>query len=398
MIANLARRALLAALPCAGMAALAPRLALATTQARYDKRLIVVILRGAMDGLSAVAPVGDPDYATLRGPLAIAAPGLTHGGTGLNRLFALHPSLAPLHPLYLAREMLVVHAMASPYRDHSHFEAQAVMENGSISTSGAADGWLNRFLVLMRATNWGDTGFAFGSGVPLTLQGAAAVNNWCPNPERMAGNVMLLSTAAMYAADPALRDALIAGLNSAALASTATPGVSPLSAFAKLAQSAGQIMAADSGPNVATIEANGWDTHIHQGGASGALADLLAALAEGVLLLKQGLGARWAQTAVVVITEFGRAAVPNGTGGTDHGTASAGFAFGGAVAGGRVLANWPGLSRGALYQGRDLAPTLDMRSFLKGIVGDHFRLPAGSLRTVFPGSGAAPALGGLIRA
>lgn len=397
MIANLGRRALLSALPCAGMAALAPRLAMATTQARHSQRLVVIILRGAMDGLSAVAPVGDPDYATLRGPLAIAAPGLSLGGTGLNSLFALHPSLASLHPLYLAREMLVVHAMASPYRDHSHFEAQAVMENGSTSTSGASDGWLNRFLVLMRAASWGDTGFAFGPSVPLTLQGAAAVDNWCPNPERMADNVMLRSTAAMYAADPALRGALIAGLNSAALASATTPGVSKLSAFANLAQSAGQIMAGDAGPNVATIETYGWDTHIQQGGASGMLADLLASLAEGVLLLKQGLGARWAQTAVVAITEFGRTAVPNGTGGTDHGTASAGFAFGGAVAGGRVQANWPGLSRGALYQSRDLAPTLDMRSFLKGIVGDHFRLPSGSLRTVFPDSGAVLALNGLIR-
>ena len=396
MTASLSRRGLLGALPCLGMVAAAPRLAFATTATQRDQRFVVVILRGAMDGLSAVAPVGDPDYATLRGALAIHKPGLPGGGVSLGGMFALHPALAPLYPMYQAREMLVLHAMASPYRDRSHFDAQAVVENGTAAPAGAPDGWLNRLMSTMGASHWTGSGFAFGSTVPLMLQGKASVGNWSPVTDTAASTSLQDQAAAMYAPDPLLGSAFAEGLACAALAGQATMAAG-LPAFARVAQAAGQILAVDGGPNIATIEAFGWDTHVHQGAATGGLANQLAALAQGLVLMKAGLGARWANTVVVALTEFGRTAVPNGTGGTDHGTAGAGFAFGGAVAGGRVLANWPGLSKGALYQGRDLAPTLDMRSFLKGVLADYFKLSATPLGVVFPGSAAAPPLGGTIR-
>ncbi len=365
-----------------------PGVAFARVAARPDRMFVLIILRGAMDGLGAVPPLHDPDYAALRGPLAV------DGALPLDGKFGLHPALAPVHDFYARGEMTIVHAMASPYRDRSHFDAQNVIETGALRPGMAGDGWLNRTLVALRASTI--SGIAFTPEMPLVLKGAAPVANWQPQARH---DDISAAVTRMYSADPALAAAYAQGLAAGGTVETASLGAPRKRDFASLALIAGKTLAAPDGPNVAVLEIGGWDTHVAQGAAKGRLANALAQLGAGVAALRQGAGDRWAQTVVVAVTEFGRTAHPNGTGGTDHGTATAGFAFGGALAGGRVVADWPGLSPAALYQQRDLAPTADLRGFLKGVLGDHLGVPTVALeRHIFPGSATARPMPGLIRA
>jgi uncharacterized protein (DUF1501 family) len=365
-----------------------PGVAFARIATRPDRLFVLVILRGAMDGLGAVPPLHDPDYAALRGKLAV------DGALPLDGKFGLHPALAPVHDFYARGEMTIVHAMASPYRERSHFDAQNVIETGAIRPGMAGDGWLNRTLVALRAQTI--SGIAFTPEMPLVLKGAAPVANWQPQAKH---EDISAAVARMYGADRVLSAAYAQGLAAGGVVETASIGAPRKRDFVSLALIAGKTLAAPAGPNVAVLEIGGWDTHVAQGAAKGRLANALAQLASGVAALRQGLGDRWGQTVVVAVTEFGRTAHANGTGGTDHGTATAGFAFGGALAGGRVIADWPGLSPAALYQQRDLAPTADLRGFLKGVLGDHLGVPNAALeQRVFPGSTAARPMPGLIRA
>jgi len=374
-----------------------PGLAFASVPARPGRRFALVILRGAMDGLSVVAPLSDPDYAPLRGTLAIGTPTAPNGALPLDGRFWLHPALAPLHPLYGRGEMVIVHAMASPYRERSHFDGQNVIETGMVRPGDTGQGgWLNRTLATLGGTGMsaGIRGVAFTSAMPLVLQGHAPASNWQPGGVRADLTEAVLR---MYEIDPILRAAYAQGM--------ATHGmVDALAANAKgrdfrsLGIVAGTTLAAEDGPNVAMLEIGGWDTHIGQGAAKGRLAGALQQLAAGLDAMRTSLGLRWSDTVIVAVTEFGRTAHQNGTGGTDHGTATAGFAIGGAVAGGRVIADWPGLSNAALYQGRDLAPTTDLRSFIKGLLGDHLGVTAAALEgKIFPDSAMARPMHGLIR-
>lgn len=385
-------RALLAATTLVAMDT-APRLAFANISARPGRRFVLIILRGAMDGLAAVPPLSDPDYASLRARMALGTPQAPGGALPLDGKFWLHPALAPIHPLYAHGEMIVFHAMASPYRDRSHFDAQNVIESGMVHPGWSRDGWLNRTLVALHAT--GVQGIAFTPTLPLVLKGDAPSSNWQPENGRVDIEDTVLH---MYRTDPVLKAAYQEGLTARGLIEAANRGASQKRGFGDLSAVAGKTLAAEDGPNLAMLEIGGWDTHVGQGTAKGRLAAALASLAEGVEALHQGLGDRWHETVVVAITEFGRTARPNGTGGTDHGTATVGFAFGGAVAGGRVVADWPGLAAGALYQARDLAPTLDVRAVLKAILGDHLGVPSAALDTeIFPDSAMAKPLPGLIR-
>ncbi len=365
-----------------------PGVAFARIAGRPDRLFVLIILRGAMDGLAAVPPTGDPDYAKLRAALAPA------GALKLDNRFALHPALSPLHDYYVHGDMAIIHAMASPYRDRSHFDAQNMIETGLVRPGMSNDGWLNRTLVALKA----DTiaGIAFTPAMPLVLKGRAPVSNWQPDGKR---EDISAAVKQMYAADPVLSSAYAEGLAAGGVVDNASQGTPPKRDFATLALVAGKTLAAPNGPNVAVLEIGGWDTHVGQGPAKGRLANALSQLAAGVVALRQGLGASWTNTVVMAVTEFGRTAHANGTGGTDHGTATAGFLFGGAVSGGRVLADWPGLSQAALYQKRDLAPTTDLRGVLKGVLGDHLAVPAAALEQhIFPASGAARPVQGLIRA
>ena len=371
-----------------------PGLAFASVAAPPERRFVLIIMRGAMDGLSAVPPLADPDYGALRGKLALGTAAAANGALGLDGRFWLHPALAPLYPLYQRQELAVLHAIASPYRERSHFDAQNMLETGLGRPGAGNDGWLNRTLVALGAD--GIRGIAFTPEMPLVLKGRAPVSNWQPDAGHDTLNEQVER---MYGADPLLGRAFAQGVAASGVVKAANVGAPGKRDFPSLAAFAAHTLAAADGPNVAVLEIGGWDTHVGQGTVKGRLANALGQLAAGITSLSSGIGARWQHTVVAALTEFGRTAHPNGTDGTDHGTATAAFLAGGAVAGGRVIADWPGLSEGALYQKRDLAPTADLRGLLKGVLGDHLQVTSAALEgQIFPGSGGVKPMQGLIRA
>lgn len=397
----------------ASLLALAARGAQAATEA--DPRLIVVILRGAMDGLAAVAPYGDPDYAELRGILALKEPGQEGGLLDLGGMFGLHPAMAALHPLYAQGALLPIHATASPYRGRSHFDAQMVLENGLNAPRSTKDGWINRTLAAVpvragrRVADY-RIGLSVGQATPLAMRGAIPIATWAPAaPPTVSGDLMQ-SLTELYAPDPAFAAALSQGVSAHAMAESvlgANAGMKGSGArrsfqpqsFKLLAQATGKLLAAADGPRVAVLEMGGWDTHSGQGALDGRLAPLLAGLANGLAALPEAMGAVWSNSVVIAMTEFGRTVAVNGTGGTDHGTGGCAFLVGGAVQGGRVLADWPGLSIDRLLDGRDLRPTIDLRSVVKGVLRDHLKIADRNLdAAVFPDSGGAKPLPGLVRA
>jgi uncharacterized protein (DUF1501 family) len=374
-----------------------------------SSRLVVVILRGALDGLAAVPPYADPDYASLHRELAIAAPGGPGGALALNNTFGLHPSLAFLHERYSAGELIVFNAVASPYRDRSHFDGQNVLENGLSKPVGSADGWLNRALLALprRAAGPGERAVAIDLNVPLILRGEAPVVSKSPQAAADVDEDLLARLADLYSNDDWFSARLSEAVQTDKMVDDAGALTMPKDAVrpaaadrvSAVAHMAASLMRNDGGPEVAVIEASGWDTHANQGGANGALAQRLAGLDKALRVLADELGPLWPQTAVLVVTEFGRTAAVNGTRGTDHGTGGCAFLAGGAVRGGRVIADWPGLKRAALLDNRDLRPTLDLRSVFKAVLGEHMHVDANTLaKRVFPDSSGARPLQGLIRA
>jgi uncharacterized protein (DUF1501 family) len=388
-------------------------------------RFVFVILRGALDGLAAVPPYGDADYARLRGEVALAAPGAAGGALKLDGLFGLHPSLAFLHESFGAHELVVFHAMASPYRERSHFDGQDVLENGYARAHAVQTGFINRALAALPADHnarGGELGIALGQNVPLVMRGPAPVASWSPAHLAALDEDTLQRISDRYSTDALLSQRLADALATQSVASAAAdapamqgsagePAPSELLAqreagnvrrgapYKEIIHATAGFLKSDDGPRVAVFDASGWDTHANEGGAEGQLAARLAGLDSGMRSLKDELGPVWRDTAVLIVTEFGRTAAVNGTRGTDHGTAAAAFLVGGAVDGGRVIATWPGLSSRALYEGRDLAPTLAMHSVLKGVLADHLQVPTRALESsVFPDSAAAKPMQGLVRA
>jgi uncharacterized protein (DUF1501 family) len=375
-----------------------------------SSRLVVVILRGALDGLAAVPPYADPNYASLHRELAIAAPGGPEGASALNDTFGLHPSLSFLHERFAAGELVVFNAVASPYRDRSHFDGQNVLENGLTKPIGTADGWLNRALAALPRVKGqsADRAVAISQNVPLILRGEAPVISKSPQATPDVDEDLLARLADLYSKD----DWFSARLSEAVQTEKMVDGAADLSTKAAgpvragypdrvgaVARMASELMRSEGGPEIAVIEASGWDTHANQGGAKGLLATRLAGLDQGLKSLADGLGPLWPRTAVLVVTEFGRTAAVNGTRGTDHGTGGCAFLVGGAVHGGQVIADWPGLRRTALLDNRDLKPTLDLRSVFKAVLDEHMHVDANTLaKRVFPDSSGARPLQGLIRA
>ena len=411
----------------AGGALLTSRVAFARTGERRS-RFVLIIMRGALDGLAAVPPHGDRDYAALRGEFALRAPGEAGGALPLDGFFGLHPSLAFLQQCYAARELTVLHALASPYRERSHFDGQDVLENGSPRAHALTTGWLNRALAQAPGQAQREAGVALGQNVPLVMRGPAEVTSWSASKLGALDEDTLARITDLYAGDPLLSvrfaDALAADAiasadragSLAAMAPDTAPDTAPraMSAagtlqparpaqangarYAQVVRAAAGFLRQEAGPRVAVFDTTGWDTHANEGAAAGQLAGRLSALDSGLATLRQELGPVWSDTVVLLVTEFGRTAAINGTRGTDHGTATVALLVGGAVAGGRVIADWPGLSARALYQGRDLAPTLDLRSVLKGVLQEHLLVPPRELeRTVFPDSRTARPLTGLVR-
>jgi uncharacterized protein (DUF1501 family) len=373
-----------------------------------DRRFIVVVLRGGLDGLAAVPAHGDPDYADLRGALALPQSG-PGAPIDLDGLFGLHPSLPNLSEMWRERELAIFHNVSTPYRDRSHFDAQNVLETGAAKPHLVNDGWLNRALAPL-ALDGGNGALAVSPSPPLLLEGASRVTSWVPSRMAAADEDFLARVGALYAGDPVLGSALQQALVTRAAATTSAhdapsdpmrtaTGPAAGGPIASLMQGAGKILAADNGPRIAVFDISGWDTHFNQGAGDGQLARRLQALDEGLAALKMALGPLWNKTAVVAASEFGRTVAVNGTGGTDHGTAGVAFLFGGAVAGGSVHAEWTGLNPAGLKDGRDLPARTDMRALFKAVLSDHFRISKQALdEHVFPDSAAVTPLHGLIRA
>ena len=379
---RLTRRGALLGLGCAMTLG---RAALALARVPTERRFVVVLLRGGMDGLSVLVPHGDRDLAAWRAPLVPA------GLLDLGGFWGLHPALPGLHDMYAAGEALAVQSVAGPDRSRSHFAAQDALELGN-SGHGLADGWLNRV-----AGAIGAPALAVGAGVPLLLRGRAPVDDFLPEGKWHAPADYYAMVLALNRSDrltgPAMERALHdRGVTAAALAGAAPPS-GQAAGFATLASAAGRLLAAPNGPRIAALEADGWDTHVRQ---APRLGRALARLDAGLVALRQGLGDAWRQTAVLVVTEFGRTVRMNGSEGTDHGTATVAFVLGGAVAGGRVAGTWPGLAAGRLLDHRDLSPTTDVRAVAKGVLAQHLGLDEAALARVFPASDTVGPMHGLL--
>ena len=376
-------------LHAAAATTLAPwaRLSLAAAPAAAAGRhFVFVVLRGGMDGLTAVPAVGDPAFAAARGPLAQ----LGGAPLPLDGPFALHPLLPQLHAMYGQGELLVLHAVGLPYRERSHFDAQQVLESGGSRPHELATGWLGRAVAATGAAPL--AAVALETAVPLVLRGPSAVDTWAPSVLPEPGADLVGRLESLYRDDAALAQALArARLLRATPGMAANPPAEPGAARGQAVQLARK--AADflqRGSQVAVLELGGWDSHANQAAPQGALSanlrrldDLLAALRDGLLA-----GGTWGRTAVLVATEFGREVAVNGTGGTDHGSGGAAFVLGGAVRGGRVLADWPGLAPKDRFEGRDLRVTTDLRAAIRPLLTDHLQLPRAAIDSlVLPGSG-----------
>lgn len=388
------RRALLLGGAAFAAWAYVPKFAQAAPGGR-DPRLVVIILRGALDGLATVAPLGDPDYAGLHGAIALTADG-PHAALALDPFFALHPAMPEFARMYREKKAVVAHAVATPYRERSHFDGQDVLESGFAGPGRVQSGWLNRAIEALPRGPRVASGLAIGPTTPLVLRGAAPTVAWAPANLPNAADDTAMRLLDLYNhRDPALAKALTQGLSLDKIAMQGTGemkgqgGKGGVNAMRNVARGAAKLMSSDDGPRIAAIAFDGWDTHAQEGGPIGRLAQLLGGLDGALADFESGLGDKWRDTAIVVATEFGRTARINGTAGTDHGTGTIALLAGGAIRGGRVIADWPGLKAAALYENRDLAPTTDLRAILKGVLKDHLGLGERVLaETVFPDSAA----------
>ena len=376
-----------------------------------DPRFLAIILRGALDGLAAVAPVGDPGWVALRGDNALTLEGKTPA-LKLNDFFALNPAMPNLHRLFLAKEAAIVHACATPYRERSHFDGQDVLESGLARPTVSESGWLNRALASLapggRVNPAGSRAFAVGPVTPLVVRGPAPVLPWSPQRILPASEDTVARLLDLYRhSDAKFAAALEEHSRLAAIElkgemdqkpGAPTPGPAQVRAyFADVAGTAAKFLAQADGPRVGALALDGWDTHNNEGIANGRLAQLLGALDGALAAIETNMGPAWRETVVALVTEFGRTARINGTEGTDHGTATVALIAGGALQGGRVIADWPGLKAADLYENRDLKPTTDLRAVLKGLLRDHLRADERALaQNVFPGSADVKPMAGLV--
>jgi uncharacterized protein (DUF1501 family) len=367
--------------------ALMPRLTLAAVPGS-ERRLVFVFLRGGMDGLAAVPAHGDPQFAARRGDLAAEH-------LRLDATFGLSAYLAEMHKLYGAGELAVLHAVATPYRERSHFDGQNLLENGTARPFGRDSGWLNAALGAGGRVG----GVALGQSIPLVLRGPAHVGSWSPSRLPVPDADLLARLAELYRGDALLEPSFAAARKAQAMmeggGSAGMGGAQP--PVVALARAAGEMLGKDSGPRVASLDFGGWDSHINQVGEYSALTRNLRLLDRSVAALKEALGPAWRHTAVLIVTEFGRTVAPNGSRGTDHGTGGAALVAGGAVRGGRVIADWPGLAERDLHEGRDLRPTLDLRSLFKAALAAQLGVSEARLETeVFPDSRGVRPLSGIL--
>ena len=383
----------------------APKLARAEGR---DPRFLTIILRGALDGLAAVAPVGDPDWVKLRGDNALKLEGTTPA-LPLDGFFALNPAMPNLHRLYKAGHAIIAHATATPYRERSHFDGQDVLESGYGKVGRADTGWLNRALASLAPAERVATpasvrrSFAVGPITPLVVRGPAPVLSWIPPRLPPASDETTMRLLDIYRhTDPTLARVFEERMHLEAIAGTdpnrrQAANAGPVvqigninqvrTYFTEAAGAAAKFLATPDGPRVGALALDGWDTHVNEGAVNGRLSNLLGALDGAIAAIETNMGAAWSETVVALVTEFGRTARINGNEGTDHGTGTVALFAGGALRGGRVIADWPGVSETNLYQNRDLKPTIDLRAVLKGLLKDHLRVEDRALtHDIFPDS------------
>ena len=374
-----------------------------------DPRFLAIILRGALDGLATVAPIGDPDWLALRSENALTLDGKTPA-LKLDEFFALNPAMPNLHRMFESKEAIIVHASATPYRERSHFDGQDLLESGLPRPGASETGWLNRALAGLasagRVDPRGSKLFAVGPVTPLVVRGPAPVLSWSPQRVLPAGEDTVQRLLALYRdCDAKLAGVIEDNSKFAAAVEQRSSGQKPNAPgpgqvrayFSEAAGTAAKFLSRPDGPRVGALALDGWDTHFNEGIAQGRLSQLLGALDEALGAIKTNMGAAWRETVVALATEFGRTARINGTEGTDHGTATVALLVGGALKGGRVIADWPGLKPADLYQDRDLKPTTDLRAVLKGVLRDHLRADEKALaQTVFPSSEAVKPIAGLV--
>ena len=368
-----------------GMAALglavAPKMAFASAQT--DTRFVFIIQRGAADGLNTLIPYADPQYAHLRGALAIDQ----KAATKLDGMFALHPSLKNIGAFYQNQNASFVHAISSPYRERSHFDGQNILESGGTRAYELDNGWLNRLVGLLPKSP--EAPIAFSPTIPLGLRGANPVTSYAPSQLPDANQDFLMRVSNMYENDPQLYK--LFNMASATNETASRAGGAGAAATGTLAAT---FLSRANGPRIAMIETNGWDTHF---GQEGRLQRALKDLDDLVGALKTGMGDEWKNTVVLVATEFGRTAAANGTGGTDHGTGACAMVFGGKVKAGKIIADWPGLRGSDLFENRDLKPTNDLNGLIAGTAANAFNLdPQLVARHLFPNKTPSGLITGLI--
>jgi uncharacterized protein (DUF1501 family) len=386
-----------------------PKLAFAEGR---DPRFLTIVLRGALDGLATVAPIGDPDWMALRGDNALTLQSKTPA-LKLDEFFALNPAMPNLHRMFTAKEAIIVHACATPYRERSHFDGQDVLESGLPKPGASDSGWLNRALSSLAPGGLvnprGSKAFAVGPVTPLVVRGSAPVLSWSPQRILPASEDTVMRLLDLYRhSDVKLAKVLEehgrltaiehAGDMEATPLKNAPPAPAQVRAyFAEVAGTAAKFLAQPDGPRVGALALDGWDTHSNEGIAQGRLSQLLGALDAALAAVETNMGPAWRDTVVALVTEFGRTARINGTEGTDHGTGTVALLVGGALKGGRVIADWPGLKGADLYENRDLKPTTDLRAVLKGLLKDHLRADDHALaENVFPGSANVKPMAGLM--
>ena len=376
-----------------------PKLTFAATGS--DARFLFVLLRGGLDGLESVPPYGDPGYQAIRGALALS-PSAAQPAHKLDDVFALHPSFDYAAQLYAQGQFMPVVASAPPYWGRSHFQAQNCVENGTAKPDGAQTGWLNRCVACMPGVD----GLACAAVMPLTMRGTAKVETWSPPLATAMNPILLQRLQPLYAADARLAAPFaraIAQQNDSAMSEaspgmlaqqSSKPGNKKAGGLPLMMAAAAGFMGKADGPRIAFVEDDGWDTHANE---AAIVTRKLAELDAGLKAFHLSVGQAWNSTVVIVATEFGRTAHINGTGGTDHGTGGSMFLAGGALRGGHVAGDWPGIGAGELYQDRDVHATTDFRSVFKGILATHLGVPEPLLESrVFPGSATAKPLENLV--
>lgn len=365
-----------------------------------DRKFVVIVCRGGMDGLSVAPPIGDPDYRALRRTLALGDDALRLDGH-----FGLHPQLTAVHALALAGQARIAPAVASPDRARSHFEAQDVLETGAAGVYATTSGWLNRAVEALSKRGKVQA-ISVGPTAPLILRGPAPAGSWSPGRSVDAEARLPVMLMDLYRDDPLLGPALARGLATETLARESGAGEASMAggmragpaqgreAARVLGESLAGFLKAPGGPQLAAVSLDGFDTHANQ---APLLAPRLAALDALVDGLHRGLGPAWERTVALAITEFGRTARLNGTGGTDHGTGSTALVLGGALKSGGLIGDWPTLRREALFEDRDVYPALDLRALQKGLLAEHMGVDRRVLDTlVFPDSGRVGPLAGLV--